>query len=455
MNSIGADSHPANRPPIVRVAGEDGDLKARIKALRSRDQMTGLYNRAHFMRLLGSVLAKPATGGVRALVYLRPDGFGEISDRFGPSGSDALLTELAGLLGAQVGQGGLSARIGGNEFITLMVRRDVESFELLATQIRERIAGKLFEFGNQSASVTASIGLVVLPDELNSADEAINLAQKALRRAREDGGNRVHTEQPDEDQTAEKVETLRWAARIETALKEDQFHLVYQPIVSLEGSENISYDVLLRLADDDGGEILPGEFMPAAEKSGLMPAIDRWVIRTAFKVAADRHSTGKKTRIFVRVSEKSVQDREFCDWLGMEALAHRLDRESVVLQVTDHIAERYSPRLREMAGVCEDLHLQMALANSAPAENCLKLLERFQPHFLVLDGKLIKSEEQEQLKSLLSAAAMQKIPVIATQTESAADMARLYNLGVDYVIGFHVQEPEEEIAEDVNLPAGQ
>ena len=449
------DVVPAKSQPGLRGAagksGGDAKLKQRLQALRTRDSLTGLYNRAHFLRFLQSALRDAPADGLRALLYLRPDGFGAIDARIGPSASDELLAQLAGVCKDVLTERSLLARFGGTVFVAMVQREDPAEFAAIAEQLLGIIAGRIFESGSQSASLTASIGLVILPPTLQSADEAVSLAQSAAALARQEGGNRVQLEQPDEQETQALAASIRRQKRIRAALQNDGFTLAYQPIADLDGSTSFSYDVLLRMQGEGGEEVLPGEFLPVAEAAGLMPQIDRWVIRRAFAVAARRFAGGKKTRVFLRVSEATLADPEFSGWLGLEALAHRLDRESVVLQLPDAIVENRLPLVRELATSCRDLHLQVSLASAGPALRCQRLLDEAAFDFLVLDGRFVKEEDRGALGSLVDKARSRDIQVIATQIESAADLAQLYSLGVDYVSGFHVQAPEEEMVEGVNV----
>ena len=433
-------------------ATDEKAIKARITKLKTRDALTGLYSRGHFLALLESALSKPAKGEARGLVYLRPDNFGEIDERFGPSGSDSLLKQLGAIFKDSMAKRCLVSRFGGNVFVALVVRENAEEVNSLAESLLTSVSYHMFEVDTLSTAMTLSVGTVILSSQTTSADEAVSLAQVACRQARREGGNTLHFDEPSDDAYREEVEYAQWAKRINAALENDGFRLAYQPIASLDGSTNFSYDVLLRMLGEEGEDVLPGEFMPAAEAAGLMPAIDRWVIRSAFTAAAKRHAAGKKTRIFVRLAESTLRDKTFFNWLGLEALSHRLDRESVVFHLTEQVSERCLPIVRELGSTCVDLHLKLSLANSGVGGRCLQLVQDLTLDFLELDGEFIKESDPDDLDALLELAREKQLEVIATRVESAADLARLYSLGVDSVIGFHVQEPEQEITEGINLP---
>ena len=421
------------------------------KQQSAQDPLTGLYSRARVMKLLPSLLENPPKDQTRALIYLRPDRFGEIDERLGPTASDALLKLLARRIKKQVSDKSLLARFGGTSFLALVTRADEENIRELAERIREAVNAEIFEVGELSTRMTVSIGVVFLPAVAQCPERAISLAQGATRLARESGGDAIHFEESGSEENKKDAETARWGRRAAEALKNNNFRLLYQPIANLDGSNSISFDVLLRMLDEDENEVPPGDFMPGAERAGLMPEIDRWVIKHALAVAARRHSQGKKTRIFVRLSEATLRDNRFFGWLGLETLKHQLDRDSVVLQLTERIAERCLPMVRELSSICRDMHLKISLASTGDETSYEAMVENLDLDFVVLDGSAIREQESQHLKRLINIARERNTQVIASRVESAGELSRLYMLGVDYVAGFHVHKPEDGIADDVQL----
>ncbi len=425
--------------------------KTEAPPLATQDAATGLYTREHLLKILPPLLDKPVDEGSRALLYLRPDRFGEIDERLGPTASDALLQQLAARLKNHLAEKCLLSRFSGNGFLALVSRQDPADIKTLAEEIRESISAELFEVGAMSTALTVSIGVVVLPLQPQNIEHSISMVQAANRLARQSGGDALHFEEPNDDQYQHDAESARWSRKTSAALKRDGFRLLYQPIAKLDGSNSFSYDVLLRMIDEDDSEVSPGQFMPAAEQSGLMPEIDRWVIKHAFEVAAARHAEGKKTRIFIRLSEATLRDNRFCGWLGLEALKHRLDLDSVVLQLTEQVAERCLPTVRELSSICADIHLKLSLSFTGETARYLTLMRDLNLHFVVLEGSCVSNLEASLLNQLIKDARDSNTRVIASRVENATDLSRLYQLGVDYVTGFHVHRPEEDMADDVNL----
>jgi len=435
---------------------ENRDYQAKIAELQVRDSLTGLYNRSHFIRITTAEVKKERQGLVRALLYIRPDGFSSIDERFGPVASDAVLRVLGILIEEQVGERCVVARFGGNIFTVLVVRRSFSEICALAEKMLATISTSVFAAGSLSTSMTASIGLVELAESVTDSTQAFLLAQLAARQARQNGGNQLQVNQSLELDGNGQLQDAGWVRKIRSALEDDNFHLVYQPIASLMGAANNSYDVLVRMLDGEHDAILPGEFMPAAERTGLMPAIDRWIIDKALAMSVQRAEEGKPSLLFLRVSQATLQDASFGGWLIERQQQYKLEAGSIVLQVSENTAEHNLSQVCTLAALCKQLGIQLAVTNVGVSANCLQMIELIPMDYLVLDGcftdNLGDSARCRQLEKIVAAAQEKEVPIIACRVENAAELAALCRMRVDYIIGYHVQEPEEIIMDDVHLP---
>jgi diguanylate cyclase (GGDEF)-like protein len=430
--------------------------QAKILDMQARDSLTGLYNRNHFFQLTNTEFKKKRRDVVKALLYIRPDRFSAIDERLGPTASDALLRALGLLVAEKAGKPSVVARFGGNIFTLLVVRRNLAEIQTLAETLRKSISTSVFAAGKQSTNMTASIGVIELTEAVRDSNHALSLAQSAAAEARKKGGDQVALNESLEGIRQGKLQDAGWLQKVRRALKNDAFQLVFQPIASLTGATNNSYDVLVRLLDEERGGILPGEFMPAAERSGMMPAIDRWVIRHAFSVSYKRAADGKPSLLFIRVSEPSLLDDTFIEWLNQQVRRYRLPKKSIVLQVSEPVAEQYLSRVKALALVCKKLHLLLCMTNAGAGGNCLQLMKLVPVDFLAIDGSFMEGlkrpGKRAQLNEIVAAAADKKIPTIATRVENASELAALCKMGIDFVLGYHVQEPDETIVDDVLLP---
>jgi diguanylate cyclase (GGDEF)-like protein len=435
---------------------ENLDYQAKIAELQVRDALTGLYNRSHFIRMTSAEVEKDRSGAVSALLYIRPDRFSVIDERLGPVASDAVLRSLGMLVEEQCGKHSVVARFGGNIFTALVVRRSFSHICKLAENLVEAISTSVFSAGPLSTSMTASIGMVELSECITDSTQAFSLAQAAAKQSRQAGGDRMQVNRSLEMDEYGNLQDAGWVRKIRTALEDNAFHLVYQPIASLMGASINNVDVLVRMLDKEGEDILPGEFMPAAERTGLMPEIDRWVIAEALEVAAQRTADGKQSVFFLRISEASLREEGFIDWLGERALSYDLSPKSIVLQVSESFLEHNISRIRRLVQVCAELGFQLAVANVGVADNCLQLIKLVAMDYLVIDGSFMENLEDEgsriQLEEIVAAAREKQVATIGSRVENAAELSALCHMGIDYIVGYHVQEPEETIAEDIQLP---
>jgi diguanylate cyclase (GGDEF)-like protein len=432
------------------------DYEAKIAELQVRDSLTGLYNRKHFIRITSAEVKKEREGLVSALLYIRPDRFSAVDERFGPVGSDSVLRSMGLLIEDQAGKRSVVARFGGIIFTVLVVRRSFSEICKLAEDLVSEISTTVFSAGPLSTGITASVGLVELSESITDSTQAFSLAQAAAKQAREKGGNQLQINQSLEVDEDGKLQDVGWVRKIRSALEDGDFHLVYQPIASLMGTDNNSYDVLVRMLDQQRDEILPGEFMPAAERTGLMPALDRWIIEKAFSMSRQREAEGKPSLLFLRVSETSLRDEGFAGWLREAQKLHHVAANSIVLQVSESVAEGNLAEVCALATVCKQLGFQLAVANVGSGANSLQLINLVPMQYVVIDGCFMEDLEDPaqrlQLDQIVAAAREKQVLTIASRVENALALSALYRMGIDYVVGYHVQEPEETIMDNVHLP---
>lgn len=432
---------------------ENHTIREELAQLRARDSLTGLYNRGHFYRYTSAAVNKYREDAVQALLYIRPDHFSGIDERIGPLASDGLLKGLADLVNEHAGNNTLVSRFGGNLFTMLLVRRSIYEIRQLAEQLVEAVANSTFAAGKESLMITVSVGLVELTPSISDPTRAFALAQKAVRAARAKGGNCLHIENSAEEDADARDQDRAWVRKILSALVEDRFQLAFQPIAGLMASgENIN-DVLVRMLDPEGQEILPGDFMPAAERAGLMPDIDKWVIGQAFALAAERGATEDGLAFILRISEPSLVDSDFKGWLETEFRKYQLPPGTIVFQVTESIAERNIPLLKSLSEFCRGLGCGLAIAHFGVSDNCLHLLDQLSLDFLIFHGSFMEDLEDivrtNLLQEITDLARAKKIPTVATRVEDARALTTLCQLGIDYIQGYHLQEPEVDISRNV------
>lgn len=434
------------------------EMKAEMEEIGRRDPLTGLFHRHFFIDLVAHAVKQPPKGGLAALLIIKPDKFSDIEEKVGPLASDNVLKLLGAQLRDIAENKDQVARFGGNLFTAMIVRKDIREIEKFAEKLRTAIAGRVFEAGGQSTSMTVSIGIADFTNDARNAGALIALAQQAVKEARQKGGNRHVTYKPAETDAEGRMLDAGWVKQITAAIRENRFVLVFQPIASLEGDVSEMFDILVRMKDENGNEIMPAEFMPAAERNNLMGGIDRWIVNCAMIRLKERIAEGKKARFFIRIAEKTLADAQFIPWLESQLKKHSPPKGGIVLQISEATAEK---RLKEAKAVCElgIAHGQgFALEHFGIGRNPMQMFDHIKMDFVKIDGSFMSviasdQKKREMVAEFIEKAKEMKIETVAERVENANTMAVLWQLGVNYIQGNYVQEPEVVMAEDARLPA--
>jgi len=310
----------------------------------------------------------------------------------------------------------------------------------------QHVQKNLFTVGSKTLTATCSVGLAVIPHGNPDLNAAIDDAIDACRRARQRGGNQVSLlDRADADTRVQAYDQV-WVKHIKAALMENRFRLVQQPIASLHGDDPQMYDLLVRMIDLQGKEVLPSEFIPAAERNDLLKNIDRWVIGASLSFAAQR----KPGCIFVRLSRDSVLDPSMPMWLDGQLKATKAQAARICFQVPEDVASSYQMQVQLLSRELKRRGLKFALERFGGGRDPHGLLNAVPLDFIKIDGALIQGlagnpEVQQKVRALVEAAHAKKILTIAERVEEANTMAVLFQLGVQFVQGYFINEPEQVV----------
>ena len=282
---------------------------------------------------------------MRQFAFIKPDKFVDIQQAIGVLASEDFLAQLAEELRAQLTPTDLCGRFGGNGFLVLLERGTAKDVETWAEHVVQRIGSHVFTVDEKTLTATATVGLGLLPPANPEIGAVITDALDAARRGRELGGNQMYVVDKSDTDTRVQAYDKIWVKHIKSALMENRFRLVQQPIASLLGEDKGMFDVLVRMLDEQGGEVLPAEFIAAAERNDLMKNIDRWVIGASLSFAANR----KATAIFVRVSKDTVLDKSVLPWLETQLKSLKIEPKRLCVQVTEELATQYVRQTKELA----------------------------------------------------------------------------------------------------------
>ena len=418
----------------------------------SRDLLTGLYNRQYFLDKLGSAVSAGNQQG--AVLFIALDNYEKIRGDMGITASDRLLADFAALLQEQLtNEKDILASFESNRFTAILIDVDPAAAEKAAQSLLTTTSDHIFDAGGQSATTTCSIGIGVFNETMQQPQEVLNRAEKAALSAFSSGGNKVEVYQPDAREMADIERVSILARKVKNALKQNTFKLLFQPIASLKGETSEQYEVLLRLYDEEGNEYSPKEFIPAAEQSGLMVAIDRWVLAHTVKAAATESRNGKTINFFVKISGDSLKDPKFLPWLRDLLKAANIMAGTLIVEVSEKVAQSNLKSLKMFIEGLQQLRVRLALDHFGIAENYQNLLKHCNADFLKIDASLIQSVTTTSLDKVKDIAAHAKDSgkeCVAVAVEDPNTLAMIYATGMEYIQGYFLQAPSEKLNFDFN-----
>lgn len=414
----------------------------------AHDPLTGLINRRAFAERLEHALESAGRYGfTHALCYIDLDQFKIVNDTAGHAAGDELLKQIKAMTSGTFRDRDTLARLGGDEFGLLMHSCPVEQAVAIATKIVDAIRNYRFVWQGRAFQIGASIGVTAITRDSESAERVLSQADVACYAAKEQGRNRVHLYHETGGAPMQRHGEILRAAGLRDALELDRFRLYCQPILPLhgDGQDPLGFELLLRLLDSENGLILPGAFIPAAERFGLMGDLDRWVIRTAFH-AFGKGLDRKRMRIFVNLSGNSLNDESLLDYVSAQFKASSLPPERVCFEITETAAVYdFSRALRFISSV-KELGCQLALDDFGSGLSYLRYLKTLPVDYLKIDGSFVEGIDKDHGDRAIVAAVIELarqlgIRTIAEHASSQVILDRLRALGVDYAQGYALGRP--------------
>jgi EAL domain-containing protein (putative c-di-GMP-specific phosphodiesterase class I) len=338
-------------------------------------------------------------------------------------------------------------RFGGVKFLVLLERGNENDVEAWGQQLLNRAQKHVFRVKDKTVTVTCTVGFAVVSSgEDTNLEAAIADSLEACVKGRTRGGNQsVSSDKSDTDARVQSYDKV-WVKHIKAALMENRFRLVQQPIASLGGDDPHMFDVLVRMVDLQGKEVLPSEFMAAAERNDLLKNIDRWVVGASLSFAAQR----KPGCLFVRLSKDTAKDATFVEWLDHHVRSSRADPQRLCFQVNEQTANSYTQQIQALATSLRERGFRFAVEGFGSGRDPQGMLQSLPMDFVKIDGAIVQGltgdpQLQQRVRMLVEAATQRLIQTIGERVEDANTMAVLWQIGVQYIQGYFVNEPEEVV----------
>ncbi len=419
----------------------------------THDNLTTLLNRAEMERRIAAAINARRDGTKAALLYIDLDQFRIINDTCGHHAGDEFLRRAGRTLCAELGQGETLARLGGDEFAVLLAGPAADRPDVLAERLMRAIHDIRFTWEQRVHRVSASIGIVEIGAQHEDWKQVLSLADSACYMAKEHGRSRAWVARDDDELLRRRQAEMNWVARITGALEDDRFTLYRQSIAPLDAAgTQPHWEVLARLREH--GELAqPDQFIPAAERYGLMPAVDRWVIGSVARFLGKPPAgyTDDDGVVAINVSGTSVSDPELVRFIASRFRRYRIDPRRICFEITETAAATdFDAALRFIAGV-RALGCRLSLDDFGSGISSFSYLKAFKIDYLKIDGGFVRDMDSDSVnarfvESINHLGKSLGLKTIAEYVETAPVVERLRRLGVDYAQGNFLGRPQQWIA---------
>jgi diguanylate cyclase (GGDEF)-like protein/PAS domain S-box-containing protein len=436
---------------VFHDVSESRELNRRLSYAASHDVLTELVNRREFeQRLERALKSAKARETSYAVLYLDLDQFKIVNDACGHNAGDALLKQIGSLLKSKIRWRDTLARLGGDEFGVLLESCTMDEALRTAETLRENIADYRFTWDDRTFRLGGSIGVVPITAATDDVASLLSAADSACAAAKEAGRNRVYNYQENDIDLMKRRKEMQWAARISNALDENRFELFRQTIQPLQNNAEpgAHYELLIRMRDEQGQLIAPGLFIAAAERYGLMTAIDRWVIAQAFTwLVSEADERERLSLCAINLSGQSLADEKFLPFVVEQFKKSGLSGSCICFEITETAAIASYSQANRFIHALKELGCRFALDDFGTGLSSFGYLKHFPVDFLKIDGSFVKEIlhdpiDREMVRSINEIGHLTGKRTIAEFAENTEIITMLRGMGIDYAQGYGVSEPK-------------
>jgi diguanylate cyclase (GGDEF)-like protein/PAS domain S-box-containing protein len=422
-------------------------LEEKIREISSQDPITGLFNKSYFNEQLDKAYEQVLTQAKRQIVvHIGIANFADIKTTVGIAGTDLLLEQLAEQLRAKALPGGVFARYSDDMFAMIAPTSDLEAIQHYWQVVQKAIAEHLFEVDGKTLTVSLICGFAHMDEAGKAGNEALVQADQAYNSAVKQHKTQAYFDKSDIANLADNS----ILAKLEHALDHDKMRIQFQPIMSLRGDNREHYDILVRVQDKDGSEIVPDEFLPSIENSELSGKLDRWVVARSITALSAHHKRGHDTQLMIHLTAPSIQDPTFLPWVNSQLRANKLPGDGICFQITENVAHRYLKAAKAFSKGLGLLKCQLSINQFGLAENGFALTQHLDINYARIHDDLVtelvaKGQASAELADLFAEIHKHDINSIVPKIEHSEILAALWELGVNYIQGYYLQAPLDDM----------
>lgn len=423
-----------------------------VKA-ENRDSLTGLINRSQFEHELKSLyISSSFDKQQHTFCYIDLDLFKVVNDLYGHDAGDSLICAISKIIKNHIHYNDTLARLGGDEFGLIIKHCNLERSEQIANLIRECIRSFRLKIENDVFGVSVSIGIVLINSETKNISDLMKQADIACFAAKRAGRDRIQIYRNDDKQITLEHDDMIWFNRINNALDNNQFCLFFQPIIALMSTELSKLppacEILLRMKNENGEVILPGEFLPPAIRYGLASRIDRWVICSVFDYL-DNHIEfiDKYSIITINLSGQSLGNKELLDFLSSRLASIKYPKNTLCFEITETEAiENIAMAIEFITTLKDKFGCLFALDDFGSGFSSFQYIRELPVDIVKIDGSFVKDMDKDPFSKILVKAlndisqVCNKITV-AEWVENKNTLDEIQALGVNYAQGNYLAKP--------------
>ena len=423
--------------PKVATSASDGDLLALPTLLEKLD------------KALGIAIDKETTG---AVIHIRLNNFiNTVVEKVGANNCERVL-KLAGKqitkLSQELQLTAAGCQFGGDGFLLVIPEVDAGQILKTAETLSQGLRDYYIEIEGSSLQFQYFVGVGLFGETTTSSDTPIQHALKACELASLDESKLAELFEPEQDESEATSRSDQEMVRLlDKALENNRFKLLYQPILSLRGSTQEHYEVLVRMYDSKNTEYCPEDYLAAANHAGLAAKVDRWVIAEALKTLAKHRAGGHDTRLVIKLSVQSLKDPKLVPWLEKAFSTTKLNSDYIIFQLAEEEVNDHIPNAKELSKKLTGLGSAVAISHFGCAVNPFNVLQHVQANYIKLDGsftRMLQSpDEASKFNDMIKELHHHDKVTVVPYVENASVLSKLWQSGVHYIQGHYLQAPTE------------
>ena len=435
---------------LINELAERKVIDAKMKYLVVHDELTSLLNRQNFEREVRLILNRSNQLHKNgALLFIDVDRFCLVNELEGFEVGDRLLVAVVLIIRKLIAKSDLFSRIGSDEFCLFIKNKTADEVKQFAEKIRKAVYEYRFCTGDNCYSISVSVGISGLSTTtvVYHPNELISRARHACNMAKENGRNLVWEYNEQDTAVRERSRDIYWVPLIKKAFLDESFFLVFQPIVNLHSGEISHYEALIRMRGDDNEVISPVEFVPVAERMGLIHSIDLWVVENAIEFLAKLPADKASISLSINLSSVAFQDPSLLPTIKEKLELTWVDARRITFEITETAAVDNFEKTRDMITKIRALGCKFALDDFGAGFCSFNYLKTFPVDYVKIDAQFIRNlinnpTDQILVKSMAGLAENLGKKTIAEYVDTPEAIEKLREIGVNFGQGYIFGKPE-------------